>query len=206
MRKSPRLSAKERQKREDILKKRLYDKAHQSLRDDQSSARKTSKKRSNQDSTKSKTIDLSELDIDEYRIVNFKPKDGYKRPKKTLQDTISQDKNEIKKRFEGYAKIDPDDYPSIQPNTYIRYLKDAKQYRAGGILVLNMWQKGYWVLKSTDGKGVRWSVPLKSKNIYFRKDPEEIKRIQENKDKLYDAVMNGRFKLISVKDVDENGE
>lgn len=159
--------------------------------------RRKSKRRS---SPRSKKIAVEAPETDEYKILNFKPPDGYKKTQRTRQDIISLDKDEIRRKFEGFIRIQEDEYPMIQPNTYIRYLKDGKLYRVGGTLVLNKWPK-YWLLKSTDGKNIKWSVPLEeTKNIYFRKDMEEMAKLKSKKDKLYEAVMEGRFKLISPED------
>lgn len=112
------------------------------------------------------------------------------------QDKISQDKNLIRKKFEGFIRIKPEDYPAIQPQTYIRYLKDGKLYRAGGIVVFNKYPK-YMLLQSTDGNKVKWTCSFEGKNVYFKKDMEAIKKLKEKKDKLYQGLMDGEYKLLS---------
>jgi hypothetical protein len=140
-------------------------------------------------------------DLDEYRQVNFKPKDGWKKEAETKQDEISKDIEEMKKKFEGYRLIPEEDYKTIQPGTFIRYLKGGKLYRSGGVLVLNK-SPVYWVLQSTDGKKIRWSVPLQDNSKYFRKDPEITRKLEENKQKLYKAVVSGNYVLMKKSDYD----
>jgi hypothetical protein len=140
--------------------------------------------------------------LDDYRQANFKPRDGWKKDGQSKQDEISKDIEEMKKKFEGYRLIPESEYSSVQPGTFIRYLKGGKLYRSGGVLVLNK-SPTYWVLQSTDGKKIRWSVPLQDNSKYFRKDPEITRKLEENKQKLYKAVVSGNYVLMK-KDQYEN--
>jgi len=136
-------------------------------------------------------------DEDKDRIQNFKTIDNFVKTSESKQDQISKDKEELKKKFEGFLLIPKEDYKCIQPNTYIRYLKDGKLYRSGGILKLNKAPK-YWLLQSADKRNkIRWSVPLENtKNVYYQKDMDAVRREAKNKDKLYKAVMNNEFVVI----------
>jgi hypothetical protein len=137
---------------------------------------------------------LSELD--EYRIINFKPKDNYLKLSESKQDEISKDQYEVDQRFVGFKLIPEEDYRCIQPGTYIRYMKEGTLYRAGGVLKLNKWPK-YWVLESVDGKKIKWSVPLQNtKSEYFMKDMQLYKEKQKTKDKLYDGVLKEKFVVL----------
>lgn len=161
--------------------------------------KKTAPKKKNTQKQNTAPIE-EEDDLDEYRIVTFKPKDNYQKTSTTKQDEISENIDEIKKRFEGFKLIKQEEFPTIQPGTYIRYLKGGKLYRAGGVLVLNKSPK-YWVLQSTDGRKIRWSVPLQTgNNRYFRKDPEIQRKLEENKKKLYKAVVSGKYVLMKAEE------
>jgi hypothetical protein len=139
----------------------------------------------------------SKNDDDKTRIENFKTIDNFTKTTESKQDQISKDKEELKKKFEGFLLIPKEDYKCIQPNTFIRYLKDGKLYRSGGILKLNKAPK-YWLLQSADKRNkIRWSVPLENtKNVYYQKDMDALRREAKNKDKLYKAVMNNEFVVI----------
>ena len=142
--------------------------------------------------------EMTEAELDEYRIANFKPRDQYTKKFETKQDRISENEEELKKRFIGFTLIDYDDYRAMQPGTYIRYLKDGSLYRAGGVLKLNKWPK-YWILESlsVNKKKITWSVPLQNtKTLYFQKDKELAKRIQKKKNKMYEAVEKQEYMLI----------
>jgi hypothetical protein len=141
--------------------------------------------------------------VDEYRIANFKPIDNFTKSVSSRQDKISEDKNEMRGKFEGFLLIPKEDYKCIQPGTYIRYLKDGNLYRSGGLLKLNRWPK-YWVLESTDGKKIRWSLPLeKTKNVYYKRDIEEARKTKKNKNKLYNAVMSHDYVVISKEEFEK---
>ena len=151
-------------------------------------------------SSPKKTVQIKKPSLkeeDQERITNFKTIDNYVKSNESRQDQISKDKEELKSKFQGFILIPKEDYRCIQPNTYIRYLKDGNLYRSGGVLKLNKAPK-YWVLQSTDKKSkIRWSVPLENtKNVYFQKDMEDIRRTARNKEKLYKAVMNNEFVVI----------
>lgn len=137
------------------------------------------------------------------RIKNWKMHDGWIKQGKSRQDQISEDPKEFAKKFEGYVEIQPEEYPLMPEGTWIRYMRHAPevkygyQYRSGGILVRNCYPD-YWVLKPAVGRGKNWSVPLKLKNRYFRKDRGELKRVKERKEKLWNAVDTGKYMLLSV--------
>ena len=138
--------------------------------------------------------DFSELD--EYRMLHFRPKDNFEKLSHSKQDEISKDQNEVDQRLLGYLEIPEEEYRCIQPGTYIRYLKEGTLYRAGGVLKLNRWPK-YWVLESIDGKKIKWSVPLQNtKSIYYMRDKEEIQRHQRNRERLYEGVLKEKFVVL----------
>ena len=142
-------------------------------------------------------------DVDAYRIANFKPTDNFTKSVSSRQDKISEDREQMQEKFEGYILIPEEDYRCMQPGAYIRYLKDGNLYRSGGLLKLNRWPQ-YWVLESTDGKKIRWSLPLKNtKNIYYQKDIEAVKKKEKNKTKLYNAVMSHEYVVISKGEFEE---
>lgn len=143
---------------------------------------------------------------DEYRIKNYKSKYNYTKTEQSKQDLISLDDKELEIRFNGFIQIKEEDYRCIQPNTYIRYLKDGFLYRAGGKLVLNKWPK-YWLLESVDGKKIRWSVPLKdTKNAYFQKDPEIAKtkkREEKARQRFHEAMMRGDYVALTKEEYEK---
>jgi hypothetical protein len=143
---------------------------------------------------------------DEYRIKNYKSKYNYTKTEQSKQDLISADDKELELRFNGFIQIKEEDYRCIQPNTYIRYLKDGFLYRAGGKLVLNKWPK-YWLLESVDGKKIKWSVPLKdTKNAYFQKDPEIAKtkkRQEKAKQRFHEAMMRGDYVALTKEEYEK---
>jgi hypothetical protein len=127
---------------------------------------------------------------------------GWTKTEPSKQDEISQDAKEFGSRFQGYIEIPPEAYATIQPDTWIRYMKynpDSKfgyDYRSGGKVVRNKFPD-FWALKPTHGNGKQWCVPLKGKNRYFRKDMTEMKNANTRNAKLYDAVKAGTYMLLS---------
>lgn len=142
-------------------------------------------------------VQITHNDEDEIKTIIFQ--------KKSQQNEISKNPIELKKRFDGYTLIYPHEYKSVEQGTFIRYLKDRKLYRYGGILVMNKYPN-YWVLESVKpGKRHRWSVQLKSNNAYFKKKisqkspkkkPAENTKLQHQKDVLYNAVASGKYTLV----------
>ena len=130
---------------------------------------------------------------------------GWVKTEPSKQDEISQDAKEFGSRFQGYIEIPPEAYATIQPDTWIRYMKynpDSKfgyDYRSGGKVVRNKFPD-FWALKPTHGNGKQWCVPLKGKNRYFRKDMTQIKNVNARNAKLYDAVQAGTYMLLSKED------
>ena len=164
----------------------------------QSPARKQQSPKKRQSPKKQQT---KEEDLNEYRKTNFKTVDNYVKSTESRQDKISQDKEEIKGKFQGFILIPKDEYKCMQPGAFIRYLKDGKLYRSGGTLKLNR-APDYWILESTDGKKIRWSVPLQNtKNIYYQRDMDEVRRTKKNKDKLYKAVMSHEYAILSQTEI-----
>jgi hypothetical protein len=171
----------------------------------------TKKRRSSNDSVK--TIRISpekkrktpKKDKNKEKIKNWKPDDGWVKQGKSRQDKISEDSKEFLKRFEGYSEIKHEEYSLIPEGTWIRYMKYEPgtkfgfKYRSGGLLARNSYPD-YWVLKPLGGRGKNWSVPLKSKNRYFKKDRKEEKKIKDKKDKLYHAINDGKYVLLSIDD------
>lgn len=143
---------------------------------------------------------------DEYRIKNYKPRYNYTKTEQSKQDLISNDDKELELRFNGFIQIKEEDYRCMQPNTYIRYLKDGYLYRAGGKLVLNKWPK-YWLLESVDGKKIRWSVPLKdTKNAYFQKDPEiarNKKKEEKARQRFHEALQRGEYVALTKEEYEK---
>ena len=128
----------------------------------------------------------------------------YIRPDVTLQDKISKDPAEIKKRLKDYQSIDRDDYKYVRPGTFIRYLKKISNNRVkychGGMLVINAYP-AYWILKNklSDGKVRMWSVQLQSDNIYYRKKIPDVpeKSIQE----ICQMILSGEYRLVKATDL-----
>jgi len=127
---------------------------------------------------------------------------GWVKTEPSKQDEISTDAKEFGKRFEGYIEIKPEEYATIQPDTWIRYMKHNPNskygfdYRSGGKVVKNKFPE-FWILKPTYGNGKSWCVPLKGENRYFRRNMDEVKNIYSQKQRLYNAVKDGDLMLMS---------
>ena len=170
------------------------------------SPKRQSPKRQSPKRQSPKKKQTEEEELNEYRKTNFKPIDNFVKSAESKQDKISQDKNEIKGKFEGFILVPKEDYKCMQPGAFIRYLKDGKLYRSGGILKLNR-APTYWILESTDGKKIRWSVPLQNtKNVYYQRDMDEVRRTKKNKEKLYNAVMSHEYAILSRSEVEKYEE
>jgi hypothetical protein len=144
-----------------------------------------------------------------YRQSNSKKQfNGWVKTEPSRQDEISEDAKEFGKRFEGYIEIKPEEYATIQPDTWIRYMKhnpDSKygyDYRSGGKVVKNKFPD-YWILKPTFGNGKNWFVQLQSKNRYFRKVPIDYKSVNKRNANLYDAVQTGTYMLMTKQEYED---
>ena len=135
---------------------------------------------------------------------NKREKREYVRPEVTLQDKISSDPVEVKKRLEDYETIQKPEYKYVQPGTCIRYLKKIAngnyKYCSGGTLVVNA-DPVYWILKSNLwGKDIVWSVQLKNENIYYKKK-KSLDVSEKTMQEIYDAIKSGEYKLIKTTDL-----
>lgn len=119
--------------------------------------------------------------------------DGYKRPKKTLQDKLTA--TEIKEKLEDYVEVD--DIGKVLLNTHIRYFskvkvdgKIKKKFRLGGFLKNKNSSDRFVIL--TNGKA-SWSVQVKG-TIFFRKLSEE-----ELKEQYEDEIEDLRDEITKLK-------
>ena len=92
---------------------------------------------------------------------------GYVRPKKTVQDTMSNE--EIKEKLQGYKKVD--DITKVIIGSHIRYFaksKDSKKpvFRLGGFLT--KFGEGYKYVVLSNGE-FSWSVQLNGTNEFWAK-------------------------------------
>jgi hypothetical protein len=92
---------------------------------------------------------------------------NYVRPKKTVQDTMSND--EIKEKLQGYKKVD--DIKKILIGSHLRYFAKAKNsktpiFRLGGFLTKFGDDYKYVVLSNGE---FSWSVQLNGTNEFWAK-------------------------------------
>ena len=123
----------------------------------------------------------------------LKKEDGYVRPKKTLTESIQNQKS-ITEYLKNFEEIDNDDLPYVNLNTQLRYISWDKNnkcelFRFGGLLVKV--DRDYIVLAGKEGK--RFSVQRFTKDNngkilhntrFFRK----IKNEEIMKEELSDSV------------------
>ena len=123
----------------------------------------------------------------------LKKEDGYVRPKKTLTESIQNQKS-ITEYLKNFEEIDNDDLPYVILNTQLRYISWDKTnkcelFRFGGLLVKV--DRDYIVLAGKEGK--RFSVQRFTKDNngkilhntrFFRK----IKNEEIMKEELSDSV------------------
>ncbi len=119
--------------------------------------------------------------------------DGYIRPKKTLTDTIQNQKN-INQYLKNFEEIDNDDLVYTNLNTQLRYISyDIKNqcelFRFGGLLVKV--DRDYIVLAGKEGK--RFSVQRNTKNnsgkiVHTTRFFKKIKNEEVIKEELSDTV------------------
>ena len=113
---------------------------------------------------------ISYIIMDPNNIVKTKrlSKDtNYVRPKKTVQDTMSND--EIKEKLQGYKKVD--DIKKILIGSHLRYFAKAKNsktpiFRLGGFLTKFGDDYKYVVLSNGE---FSWSVQLNGTNEFWAK-------------------------------------
>ena len=118
--------------------------------------------------------------------------DEYIRPEFTKQDLISSDKDEIKKKLEGWILV-PEDYTHrLDCGLWIKYINKNGSFRNGGVLIKNS-SPEYFVLKNPIKK-ISWSVNLKENHIFIEDEQEKEK---ENKMKkiLYDLWKKGDIEI-----------
>jgi len=119
------------------------------------------------------------------RLVND---DKYERPKKTLQEKLSD--IEIQEKLENYVQVD--DISTVQIKTHLRYFKlegKKKSFRLGGILINKDNADKYVVLSNGS---FTWSADVK-KSIYFRKIT--IEELRESYDEEIDKYKKQIKKL-----------
>jgi hypothetical protein len=108
-------------------------------------------------------------------------KDGYKRPKHTLQDKLTEE--EIEEKLEDYIEVE--DIKKVPVNSHLRYytlIPDDKGnlkkiFRLGGQLKNKDNADTYIIL--TNGK-VTWSVQCDTAIFYRKMTIDEIKEDYEN--------------------------
>ena len=116
---------------------------------------------------------------------------NYVRPKKTLQDTLTN--AQIKEKLQGYKKVD--DITKIVIGSHVRYFsktKDSKTpvFRLGGTLTKFGDQYKYVVLSNGE---YSWSVQLNGTNEFWVKmsQKEFQEKIEtEVEEKLKDQIVN----------------
>jgi hypothetical protein len=123
-------------------------------------------------------------------------KTDYDRPKKTLQDTISNE--EIKEKLEGYKQVD--DISKVLIGSHIRYFtktKDSKpSFRFGGNLTKFGEEYKYIIL--SNGK-LSWSVQNNNMNTFWVKmNQKEFKEQIESevKETLNEDKYKEKYKQI----------
>ena len=136
-------------------------------------------------------------------LKNKKKSQKYVRPDITLQDKISSDPSEVKKRLKDFEKIKREDYKYIKPGTFVRYLKKIVngnyKYCHGGLLVVNA-APVYWVLKAKQrGQNILWSVQLGGDNMYYKKRRSDVP--DRTMHDIYSAIKSGEYKLIKTTDL-----
>lgn len=120
--------------------------------------------------------------------------DGYKRPKKTVQDKLTA--SEIKEKLEDYIEVD--NISNVPLNTHIRYFSKIKQksgkikkvFRLGGFLKNKNNAEKFVIL--TNGSA-SWSVQVKT-SIFFRK-----MTISEIKEQYEDEIEDLHKKIRRLK-------
>jgi hypothetical protein len=118
--------------------------------------------------------------------------DDYIRPEITKQDIISSDKEQIKKKLEGWILV-PEDYTyRIDCGIWIKYINKNGSFRNGGILIKNS-SPEYFVLKNPI-KNISWSVHLKENHIFIE-DEEEKEKEKKMKQVLYDLWKSGDIEI-----------
>jgi len=107
--------------------------------------------------------------------------DDYKKPKKTYQDTLTDE--EIKELLIDYTFVE--DIFVVPINSHIRYFtlkNDKKLFRLGGYLNKIDIKKNYIVL--SNGK-TSWSVQVKDSTFFKKYSMDELKEYYDNKLKKY---------------------
>jgi hypothetical protein len=123
------------------------------------------------------------------------PSNSYIKPDHTVQDYISSDINQIKKRLEGYIQIHPDNYLDIDIGIWIKYITSHGKYRSGGVLIVNK-SPEYFILKNPK-QNVTWSVNLHNSTI-FMKDIGLKRDEMIEKNNLYRLYQAGHIKILET--------
>tara|TARA_B100001175_G_C19469244_1_gene620820 strand:+ start:307 stop:783 length:477 start_codon:yes stop_codon:yes gene_type:complete len=144
----------------------------------------------------------------------LKKEDGYLRPKKTLTDSIQNQKS-ITEYLKNFEEIKNDDLPYININTQLRYISYDKKnkcelFRFGGLLAKV--DRDYIVLAGKEGK--RFSVQRYTKDNngkilhetrFFKKIKneeimqEEINNTVEVIDKQNDLIKKQKQEIAALK-------
>ena len=123
----------------------------------------------------------------------------YVRPEITKQDIISSDKEQIKKKLEGWILV-PEDYTyRIDCGIWIKYINKNGAFRNGGVLIKNS-SPEYFVLKNPFND-VIWSVNL-SNCVIFMKDKKNSRQKMIEKNNLYRLYEAGYVKILDEPDPD----
>jgi hypothetical protein len=128
--------------------------------------------------------------------------DGYKRPKKTFTESLSQD--EIKEKLLDYKKVE--DISTIPVNSHLRYFsliedKDTKKYkkvfRIGGFLKNKDNHADYVILcNGINGGGKSWSVNTKTSIFFQKMNINDIRdKYEEQINSLKDEVRRLKKKI-----------
>lgn len=118
--------------------------------------------------------------------------DDYIRPEYTKQDIISSDKEQIKKKLEGWILV-PEDYTyRIDCGIWIKYINKNGSFRNGGLLIKNS-SPEYFVLKNPI-KNISWSVNLKDNHIFIENEEEKEKE-KNMKNVLYNLWKKGDIEI-----------
>ena len=125
------------------------------------------------------------------------PNNSYKKTNNTIQDSISSDINEIKKRLVGYIQIHPENFIDIDIGIWIKYITHEGKYRSGGVLIVNK-APAYFILKNPT-KNITWSVNLDNSTI-FMKDIGIKRDEMIEKNNLYRLYQAGHIKILDTPD------
>lgn len=101
------------------------------------------------------------------------------------------DESTIKKHLENYTLVKNSNFKNINGGDFIRYIVDGK-FRMGGVCVQNNFPK-YIVLKNVVNN-ITWCVQLGNPTLKLY--VKSTKKIQEEKDKIYELYKSGKLSII----------